>query len=191
MAELKEIKPNINLTDIKSSYIIKEVFSFLNEKQKLNMIIYKKDLQKMFLVGIEDYIKISGIFKIVEKNGKGKEYLLEINQLIFEGEYLNRKRNGRGKEISLDGELQFEGEYLNGKRNGKGKEYYDNEKLKFEGEYLNGKKWNGKGKEYNYNGKLKFEGEYINGNRWNGKKYNKNGNIEFEYLNGQIIAISK
>jgi len=37
--------------------------------------------------------------------------------------------------------LIFEGEYLNGQRNGKGKEYYENETLKFEGEYFNGKKW--------------------------------------------------
>ena len=34
----------------------------------------------------------------------------------------------------------FEGEYLNGKRNGKGKEYDFNGKLKFEGEFLNGTK---------------------------------------------------
>jgi len=60
----------------------------------------------------------------------------------------------------------------------------------FEGEYINGQ-INGKGKEYYDDSKLKFEGEYINGNRWNGKKYNKNGNIEFEYLNGQIKEISK
>ena len=32
----------------------------------------------------------------------------------------------------------FEGEYKNGRKNGKGKE------LLFEGEYLNGKRWNGK-----------------------------------------------
>ena len=37
----------------------------------------------------------------------------------------------------------FEGEYLNGQRNGKGKEYYSNGKLKFEGEYLNGERLNG------------------------------------------------
>ena len=42
----------------------------------------------------------------------------------------------------------FEGEYLNGKRNGKGKEYDYYGNLIFEGEYLNGKRWNGKGKEY-------------------------------------------
>jgi len=52
--------------------------------------------------------------------------------------------------------LLFEGEYLNGKKNGKGKEYYK-DKLKYEGEYLNGKKI-GKGKEY-YNGELRFDGE--------------------------------
>ena len=76
--------------------------------------------------------------------------------------------------------MLFEGEYLNWKRNGKGKEYYNNGKLKFEGEYLNNKRWNGviynpkglligmviengngKGKEY-YDGELLFEVEYIN-----------------------------
>ena len=54
----------------------------------------------------------------------------------------------------------FEGEYLNGERNGKGKEYISslyNVYLKFEGEYLNGKR-NGKGKEYNMLGDLLFEG---------------------------------
>ena len=66
--------------------------------------------------------------------------------LVFEGEYLNGKRNGKWKEYDYDGKLKFEGEYLNGKRHGKGKEYYYN-RLIFEGEYLNGKR-HGKGKEY-------------------------------------------
>ena len=39
--------------------------------------------------------------------------------------------------------MEFEGEYLNGKRNGKGKEYDYYGKLKFEGEYLDDKNWNG------------------------------------------------
>ena len=29
----------------------------------------------------------------------------------------------------------YEGEWLNGKRNGHGKEYYDNGKIKYEGKY--------------------------------------------------------
>jgi len=136
-----------------------------------------------------------------------KDLLKEYNDfgnLEFEGEYLNGKRNGKGKEY-IAGILEFEGEYLNGQKNGKGKEYNYNGKLEFEGEYLNGEK-NGKGKEFYSNGKLKFEGIYLNGNKWEGigydcflnivyklqngkgfiKLFDDNNNIEFEgeYLNG-------
>ena len=78
---------------------------------------------------------------------------------MFEGEYLNGERNGKGKEYNDNGKLIYEGEYLNGKRNGKGKEkdYYNN--IFFNGEFLNGFKWNGKIKEFFYIEKLKFEGE--------------------------------
>ena len=157
MAELGDTKSRINLRNIKSSYITKKIFSFLNEKQLLKMIIYRKELQKMLLIDIEDYKKISNIYKIVEKNGNGKEFKISSNILIFEGEYSKGIRNGKGKEYYLNGQLEFEGEYLNGERNGKGKEYNDKGNLEFEGEYLNGKKWNGKGKEYNYNDQLEFE----------------------------------
>ena len=64
------------------------------------------------------------------------------NNLIYKGEYLNEKRNGKGKEFK-DNLMIFEGEYKNGKRNGKGKEY-DYGKIIFDGEYKNGKR-NGKG----------------------------------------------
>ena len=36
---------------------------------------------------------------------------------MFEGEYLNGLRNGKGKEYNSKGDLIFEGEYLNGERN--------------------------------------------------------------------------
>ena len=42
----------------------------------------------------------------------------------------------REKKYDYNGNLKFQGEYLNDKRNGKGKEYYDNGNLYFEGEYL-------------------------------------------------------
>ena len=64
--------------------------------------------------------------KIYElKNGEG--YIIEYDdegKLRYDGEYLNGKRNGKGKEYNDDGNLVFEGEYLNGEKNGKGKEYY-------------------------------------------------------------------
>ena len=44
---------------------------------------------------------------------KGK-IIITKEILIFEGEYLNGKRNGKGKEYNKEGKLIFEGEYLNG-----------------------------------------------------------------------------
>ena len=40
---------------------------------------------------------------------------------MFEGEYLNGKRHGKGKKYDDQGKIIFEGEYLNGKRHEKGK----------------------------------------------------------------------
>ena len=161
------------------------------------MLIYNKEFQQIILIDINDYKNISGKYKIIAKNGKGKEFNFK-GKIIFEGEYLNGKRNGQGKEFDYDDDnLQFKGEYLNGKRNGLGKEYNNNNgKLIFEGEYLNGKKWTGKGynyfgklvyeivngkgyiKEYKKEGKFIFEGEYLNGERnGKGKEYNYDGNL--------------
>ena len=111
------------------------------------MIFYYKELQKILGVDINEYKKnMSGIYKINEKNGKGRENILNANKVIFEGEYLNGKRKGKGREYYSNGRLKFKGLYLNGKRNGIGKEYYiwDGSK-KYEGEYKNGIIWRCKG----------------------------------------------
>ena len=104
------------------------------------------------------------IYEIKNGNGIKKIYNYQ-GKLVFEGEYLNGKFNGKVKEFRGNS-LRFEGEYLEGKKS-KGKEYEEG-KLVFEGEYLNGKRWNGKGEEISFDGKLLFEGEYLNGKRWNG-----------------------
>ena len=70
-----------------------------------------------------------------------------------------------GKEVERSGQLRFEGEYLNGKRSGKGKEYYYDDKLAFEGEFLNGKMWNGFIKIYDFFYYLISEEEVINGKK--------------------------
>ena len=127
MKKNEKLKSEINIEkSIKSLYILKEIFSFLSEKQELNLI--------------------SVIYKEGGRNGKVKEYDRLSNTMIFEGEYLNGKRNGKGKEYYNKGNLKYEGKYLNGKRNVKGKEFLDYGKLIFEGKYLNGKRI-GKGKE--------------------------------------------
>ena len=74
------------------------------------------------------------------KNGIRKEFI-EYNKLIFEGQYLNGKRNGKGKEY-YNNQLIYEGEYLNGERNGEGKEYKDYKEAIFFKKFLKVlKKW--------------------------------------------------
>ena len=178
------------LKNIKSTYFVKILFLHTDEKQKPKPTKYSKSLQKSIDINIINYKYFSRKYIIYQTNRIGKEYYRlfgeDDNMLIFEGEYLNGKRNGKGKEYFSNCELSilnFEGEYLNGKRNGKGKEYNPfNGKLIFEGEYLNGKR-NGKGKEYYENGNLKFEGEYLNDLKWNGKGYDGHGNIIYTLTN--------
>ena len=130
---------------------MKTLFVYVEEKKKLKIIKYNKRLQKNININIINYKFYSGKYIIYESKGIGKEYNGTNDKLLFEGDFLNGEKNGKGKEYWDDGKLLFEGEYLNGKRNGKGKEYdYDGE-LIFEGEYLNGKKWNGKGYDKNNN----------------------------------------
>ena len=122
------------LKNIKSSYFINIIFSFVNEKQKLEVVKYNKNLQKNINISIINYKHFSGKYIIYESDGKVKKYNGYDDKLIFE-----ERLNGKGKEY-WDGELIFEGEFLNGK----GKEYDIDGTLIFEGEYLNGKK-HGKG----------------------------------------------
>ena len=149
------------LKNIKASIFLKFLFSYVSEGQKLKVARYCKYLQNILDRRLIHYKIFSARYFVYDKDGKGKEYDW-IDRLIFEGEYLNRKRHGIGKEY-CNGKLKFEGEYINGERNGKGKRYYYG-KLLFEGEYYNGKR-NGKGKEYDYEGELKFEGEYYKNQR--------------------------
>ena len=173
------------LKNIKSSYFIKIVFSYLDEGTKLKIIKYNKIFQNKFGINLINYKLYSGRYIIYETKEKGKEYNAESDNLIFEGEYLNGKRNGKGKEY-FGGDLIFEGEYLNGKRNGKGKEYDFYGKVSFEGEYLNDKR-NGKGKIYNKNDKLEIE--YINGEIYNVPGYDifkdSKNNIKYKIKDGK------
>ena len=181
------------LKTIKSSYFIPILFSFVYERQKLKVIKYNKILQTNLNINILNYKNFTGRYILYESNRIGKEINYIDKALIFEGEYLNGKRHGKGKEYyrygTTYGKLRFEGEYLNGKRHGKGKEYGKYGGLMFEGEYLNGQK-NGKGREFYFSnidlemtGKLAFEGEYFNNKKLNGIGYDAEGNILYKYIN--------
>ena len=78
-------------------------------------------------------IEFEGEFRYNNKwNGKGYDETGKIAYELING-------NGKGKIFNFDEELIYEGEYLNGKRNGKGKEY-NKGNLIYEGEYLDNKK---------------------------------------------------
>ena len=201
------------LDKIKSSYYINNLFSFINDKTKLNLIKYNKNIQNKIDININNFKIFSGriiIYEAKEKTKglkKGKEYDIFTGILKYEGEYLNGERNGEGKEYDLYNNLIFKGKYLKGKKwegkgykkndemifelkDGKGhvKEFNHHYNMLFEGEYLNGER-NGKGKEYYNYIKLKFEGEYFNGKRWNGKGYSPNNNLIYELNSGKGYVI--
>ena len=149
------------LDNIKSLYILKDCFSVLDEKRKLLLIKFNRRIQNKININLIHYKLFSGKYIIYEENGIMKEFNGYDNIMLYEGGYLNGKRNGKGKEYDKKGVLIYEGNYLNCKRNGKGREYYNYyfndtlfSKIIFEGEYLNGEKWNGKEREYDTKGFL-------------------------------------
>jgi len=175
--------------NIKSSFIMKLLFSYINEEIKLQLVKYNKKIQNKININLLNYKVMSYINRkniiIEERNGDTFEYF--FGDKIYEGGYLNGKRHGKGKEYDYLGELKFEGEYLNGKRKGKGKEYYWYMLgcySIFEGEYINGIR-NGKGIDYDLDKNIIFEGEYFNGKKWEGKVFDIKNNITYEIKKGK------
>ena len=169
------------IKSIKSLVILKYICRNIDHGRILDLFKYNKKIQNKLNINLIDYKRFSERYIIFDNNGKGKEYNSFNDDLIFEGDYLRGKRNGKGIEYNEDGDIIFEGEYLNGKRNGKGIEFNDNDILIYEGEYLNDKR-HGKGKEFNFKGDLIFDGEYLNGEK---RKDIKSNFDKFEVLNSE------
>ena len=62
------------LKNIKSSYFIAIIFSYIDERQKLKIIKYNKNLQKNMNISIINYKFFTRRYIIYESNGIGKEY---------------------------------------------------------------------------------------------------------------------
>ena len=91
-----KIKYNKNciLDNITSIDVSGKLFSCLTEKRKLEIIHYNKRIQNDLDINLNDYRTFSRKYLIYETIVK--EYNKD-DKLIFEGEYLNGKRNGKGK----------------------------------------------------------------------------------------------
>ena len=81
--------------NIKSSYFIKLVLQYVNEKTKLKIIKYNKNEQKSLNISIINYKYFSQRYIIYQSNRIGKEYNGYDDILIYEGEYLSGERNGK------------------------------------------------------------------------------------------------
>ena len=80
------------LENSKSIYFIKKLFTFVDEKTKLDIIKYNKNMQNIMDINLINYKFYSGKYIMYEENGKGKEYNGDDDRLEFEGEYSNGKR---------------------------------------------------------------------------------------------------
>ena len=101
---------------IKSSYFYQKLFLHINDKIKLNLIKYNKRLQNITDISLLNYKFFSGKYIIYEGKRKGKIFNAFNDNLIYEGEILNGKKNGRGNEYDENGNTIYDGEYLNGKK---------------------------------------------------------------------------
>ena len=100
------------LENIKSIYFSINVFTYIDKKRKLKLVIYNKKLRNILNIGLINYKLLSGKYIIHEGNDICKIYDPFDDKIIFEGNYIK----GKGKEYYDDGKLIFEREYLNIKK---------------------------------------------------------------------------
>ena len=93
---------------------------------------------------IKEKIKYEGEFMNDKFEGNGKEYFEDGGYYI--GEFKNDFKNGKGIEYDKDGNIIYDGDYINNKQEGKGKYYYKNGEY-YIGEFRNSM-MSGKGIDY-------------------------------------------
>ena len=93
------------LENVKSVYFLKIIFSFVEDRQKLKIIKYNKSVQNKIDINLVNYKFLSGKYIIYESNNMVKEYDGYSDELIFEGEYINGKRNGKVKEYKSGNQI--------------------------------------------------------------------------------------
>ena len=109
---MEKYKGNINM--IKSIYIVKKILAYLETDKKLVLIRYNKKFSLNLGYTIDDFKNLCKRYVIYGKNGKGKEYIMNSNIKIFEGQYVNGIIwYGVGKLYKCGNQLVYEGELFN------------------------------------------------------------------------------
>jgi hypothetical protein len=130
-------------------------------------------------IQFDDGSTYSGYLKDCKKHGQGKLIFkngssyegefkddlydgfgrFEDSEFIYEGYFMNNKKQGEGTEVNKKGNYKYEGEWKDDFKNGHGKEFLP-DMSRYEGNFVNGKKC-GKGKLYLSNGTI-YDGELQN-----------------------------
>ena len=88
-SELKEIKLNINLDNLKSDYFIQKFFDNINKKKSLEIIKNNKKLQKRLKVDLTNYKNYSELYSSIE---------IEIKPVIKKyGQFINIEKDNKKK----------------------------------------------------------------------------------------------
>ncbi len=159
--------------------------------------------------------RYEGAVKNGQRHGKGR-LISEKNVLIYDGDYVNGKSDGKGVFYSNSG-WKYEGDFKGGLRHGQGTMFYN--QGYWVGEWKDGERWKGNGlilfyddngvetgKFYNgymVNGKAagrgilrfpdgsRFDGEFYNDDYYNGTVFNQYNQVIDTYINGVSQATQR
>tara|TARA_B100000029_G_C16943828_1_gene729858 strand:- start:37 stop:567 length:531 start_codon:yes stop_codon:yes gene_type:complete len=132
--------------------------------------------------GEKDFLpKYQGQVKDGKPNGQGTFTWSDGSKYV--GDWKDGEMNGQGTFTNSWGD-KYVGEYKDGKPNGQGTGNWFSGSV-YVGEWKNGRR-NGQGTTTRSD-LVKWVGEYKVGYLWNGTQYDKDGKIEYKYVNGKRI----
>ena len=82
------------------------------------------------------------------------------NIFMYDGMFMDGKKNGHGVETNMEGTVVYVGEFADGRRHGRGTEYYTNGNIMYDGGYEEGERHGENCKFYRANGALDYVGIY-------------------------------
>ena len=106
--EYNQIKSRINLEKIKSHYILKIIFSYMNQKKSLELVNFNKKYQQRLNITIKNYKEYSELYSPIEieinpaKNKYGKFININKNDELYFHIYLNTKEENNKTILDKD-----------------------------------------------------------------------------------------
>ena len=101
-------KPNPNIENIKSKYILSKIYNNMSKKKKLLIVRYNKKIQNRLNLSIKDYKKYSEIeIEIITAKGKyGRFINIDENDKLYYHIYFNDNK----EEIKNKYKIDYEGD---------------------------------------------------------------------------------